>query len=132
MENATKALLFAGGILIVIALIAVGINFIDSTSETRKQVNSSLNSQEIAMFNSQFQQYEGKQKGSSVRSLIKLAQKTESSDLQKEIDLYVLGVKQTNYTDAIDSINNTKTYNVSLKTDMTTGYINKIEITNAE
>lgn len=51
MENASKALLISGGILIVIVLIAVGLNIFDSTKdsadgelETSSQVIDSTNS----------------------------------------------------------------------------------------
>lgn len=83
MENATKALLIAGSVLIAIVLIAVGIKILGSTSGVTDEVDQVSKSMETTMFNSQFTQYEGRQKGSAVKTLLtKIANynRTASSD----------------------------------------------------
>lgn len=72
MENATKALLIAGSVLIAIVLIAVGIKILSSTSGVTKEVDNLSSTMEASIFNSRFTQYEGTQKGSSVKALIRL------------------------------------------------------------
>lgn len=70
MENATKALMIAGAVLIAIMIIGVGIMIFQSGQET---VNSSIGKMdqiEIDTFNSELLAYEGTQKGSNVKQLI--------------------------------------------------------------
>ena len=57
MENATKALLIAASILIVIVLISVGIKLLSSTKDVTGQVDSVSGSMAASVFNSQFSSY---------------------------------------------------------------------------
>lgn len=69
MENASKALLIAGAILIAIVLITFGVIILGQGSEIIN--SSSLSETEIATFNSKFTSYEGKKvRGSKVNSLL--------------------------------------------------------------
>lgn len=70
MENASKALLIAGSVLIVLLLIGVGMLIYSRATGVIDTAASTMNSQEIQAFNSQFTPFEGTQKGSSIRSLI--------------------------------------------------------------
>ena len=68
MENASKALIIAGAILLSILIIALGVyiyNMAAGATDT-----STLDSMAISTFNGQFTQYEGEQLGSSVKTLI--------------------------------------------------------------
>ena len=68
MENASKALIIAGAILLSILIIALGVYIFNMA---KSSVNSdTLDSLDISTFNSQFTQYEGDQLGSSVKSLL--------------------------------------------------------------
>lgn len=69
MENATKALIIAGAVLIAIVLIAVGMKILGSTKGVTDNVDNISDTMSKSMFNSQFEQYEGYQKGSTVRTL---------------------------------------------------------------
>lgn len=62
MENASKALLIAGSVLIVILLIAVGVKVLNSTQAPTDSVESTMDSTEIAMFNNKFLQHVGANK----------------------------------------------------------------------
>ena len=70
MENASKALLIAGAVLIVILLIGIGMLIYSRSTGVVDTAASTMNTQEIQAFNSQFTPYEGKQTGSSVRVLL--------------------------------------------------------------
>ena len=71
MENASKALIIAGSILIAILLIAFGVQILSSTNGTAEQVKVASQTTEVAMFNSKFTQYVGKNRTSSqVKSLL--------------------------------------------------------------
>ena len=62
MENASKALLIAGSILIVILLIAFGMRIFNSTSDTTDSVETTMKTTEISTFNSKFADYAGSKK----------------------------------------------------------------------
>lgn len=68
MENASKALIIAGAILLSILIIALGIyvfNMAKGVTDTK-----ALNDIEIAQFNQQFTNYKGKIIGSGVKTLL--------------------------------------------------------------
>lgn len=88
MENASKALLIAGAVLIVILLIGIGMLIYSKSTGVIDTAASSMNSYEIQSFNSQFTPYEGMQRGSSVKSLISTIianNATYKSDTNKQI-----------------------------------------------
>lgn len=70
MENASKALLIAGAILLCILIIAIGMFIFNSASSTITDSMTSLSTQEIDAFNNQFTSYEGRQTGSNVKALM--------------------------------------------------------------
>ena len=59
MENATKALVIAGAILVAILLIAVGVRVLNSTKGTTESTKSTMKATEITMFNNKFTAYAG-------------------------------------------------------------------------
>ena len=69
MENASKALIIAGAILLSILLISLGIMVYNNAKNTIGSAN--LNKQEIETFNSQWDSYVGQRKtASEVRSMV--------------------------------------------------------------
>lgn len=73
MENATKALLIAAAVLVVILIISLGMSLFNMASE---QVDNAgdLSEYEIQQFNDKFLKYEGTNvSGSDVNALIKTA-----------------------------------------------------------
>ena len=81
MENASKALIIAGAILLAILLISLGIMIFNQAQDTVN--NSGMSQAEISAFNNQFLKYEGTQKGSVVKSLISEA---ITNDVAVEVD----------------------------------------------
>ena len=71
MENASKALIIAGAILLSILIIALGVFVFNQAKGSVGKVN--LSEQEVAAFNSKFESYSGKQLGSAVKTLINTA-----------------------------------------------------------
>lgn len=70
MENASKALLIAGSILIVILLIAMGVKVFNSTKGTTDSAKATMDTTTITMFNNKFTQYAGKrQSAAKLRAL---------------------------------------------------------------
>lgn len=117
MENATKALLIAGSVLIAIVLIAVGLKILNSTSGVTKQVETVSTTMEVSIFNSQFTKYEGAQKGTAVNSLIRLITQNNATNERQITGL--------NNVPTIDTRN---TYYVTFGIDDNTGYINSVTI----
>lgn len=81
MENASKALIIAGAILLSILIISLGLMVYNQAKETIGSVN--LSQQEIEAFNAKFTSYEGtKVSGAKVNSLIQ----TVISSNQAEVE----------------------------------------------
>lgn len=71
MENATKALMIAGAVLLAIMIIGVGMLIFNSANGTIGNATSRMSQQEKDLFNSQFTSYEGSRVlGSNVKALI--------------------------------------------------------------
>lgn len=68
MENASKALIIAGAILLSILLISLGILIFSQAQDTIGSIN--MNEQEVMAFNNKFTPYEGESiRGSQVNAL---------------------------------------------------------------
>ncbi len=67
MENASKALIIAGAILLSILIIGIGMFIYQQATEAIEGAN--MNSEQIEAYNAEFLNYEGTQSGSSVRAL---------------------------------------------------------------
>lgn len=84
MENASKALIMAGSILIAIIIISLGIMVFKNMSNSVTK-NTSLTKEQISAFNSKIQPYIGESvSGSQVNTLMQLVrtinQKADSED----------------------------------------------------
>ena len=119
MENASKALIIAGAILLSILIIALGMRIYNSSNSSA--ANADLSATEIASFNSSFESYDGKQKGTAIRSLITAVNSSNATN-QDDRKITLTGV-----TSASDVISN-KTYTVTLTYDSDSGLITTIKI----
>lgn len=70
MENASKALLIAGAILLCILIIAIGMFIFNSANDQINESVTGMSSSQISAFNAKFTNYEGKRSGSQVKSLM--------------------------------------------------------------
>lgn len=119
MENASKALIIAGAILVSILLISVGIIIMNAINEPVQQGANSAASQAIEIFNSKFTSYAGEQKGTTVRQLINTIQSSNGADKDHPIT----------YTGpSLGTVKTTSSYNVDF-TFADTGYITTITVT---
>lgn len=124
MENASKALIIAGAILISIVLIAVGVMVVNGANGAIDTAIGQMSDSEKTIFNQKFESYEGSQKGSSVKSLLSAIEANNSNDSGATIvEVNILGStfyagNQVNTNDAGLStaranIKNSKTYTVT-------------------
>lgn len=135
MENASKALIIAGSILIAILLISVGVLIMNSTGNVQDQVQSSSDTMAIQTFNSQFTTYEGESvSASQVRALISLIKSSNASNgfdtdpADKKTDKYVYLYTNSKYVSKSSQVSANKTYTVTVHSYSTGGYVNQIRI----
>lgn len=70
MENASKALIIAGAILLSILIIAIGMYVYTNAQSTVNESLTAMSEQEVKAFNSKFIGYEGNATGSQLKALI--------------------------------------------------------------
>ena len=127
MENASKALIIAGAILLAILLISLGIIIFSQAQDTVN--NSGMTQAEVQTFNGQLVKYEGDQKGTVVKTMIQevLAINNNGSGYTITVNVNGTAISTTNPT---KDINNASTYNVELVYDTTgTGRVTTINVT---
>lgn len=143
MENASKALLIAGAILIAILLIGIGMLIFGNIGGFTYQAQQQTDAMQIEMFNRQFQQYAGKNvSGSNVRTLLRNINTnnvTNKDDASKQIIGASASEVKTTPTSAtagtaskfpdtvINGIGANYRYEVSFGTDAS-GFINSVTI----
>jgi len=130
MENASKALIIAGAILISILIIGLGV-FIYQKVSTQVDSNTDLSEYTIQAFNNKFEKYLGNSvKGSTVSSLVSIVNANNGTNSQKVVlegAGIISGSKETGYSANVSS---GSTYKVTVPSDggRTNGYIAKITI----
>lgn len=140
MENASKALLIAGAVLIVILIIGVGMLIFSGAQGAIGEGVSKMNAQEKSMFNNGFISYEGSQKGTQVRALLNEVMSNNSTNTdtpEKRVSITGIGTvdcntqygsEESNRISTIRSgINTNRTYKVVL-TYSEFGLVNNIDI----
>ena len=80
MENASKALIIAGAILISILLISVGIIVMNAINNPVQEGANAADAQAIEIFNGKFSGYMGTQKGTTIKALYTAVSSTKRVD----------------------------------------------------
>lgn len=147
MENASKALIIAGAILLSILIIGLGMFIYNQAADAMG--NTGLNQQKADAHNRQFLQYQGVQTGATVKTLISTVEQyniSGATDSSEYIQVTTTGTAApatngynnettaSNYNSA--HVSNAKTnlrvgvrYNVTFGYDPTTGYVCSILVT---
>lgn len=81
MENASKALIIAGSILVSILLISLGIVIFNKANPR----DSEIEEVDMQTFNQKFLSYEGNKDGAEVRSLVQKVRANNANDDNKEV-----------------------------------------------
>jgi hypothetical protein len=106
MENASKALIIAGAILLSILIIAIGMYIYTSSHNSISEAGSQISEQEKTSFNQQWNTYEGAQGGNNVKAL--LQKLIANCNTNREEQQRLVGIncvpnsKGTDYTLTID------------------------------
>ena len=142
MENASKALIIAGAILLAILIISLGILIYNQAADITN--SNSMSSLELTQFNSQFTQYNGNQRGSVVNSILNQVIASNSLEENKERPIQVVykagssGTETTQISSGGTSITGTQTYSSGVTYEISCSYstsgnnnglVNKITIT---
>lgn len=141
MENASKALIIAGAVLIAILLIAFGMIMINAAQTPIDTATAGVTSQGVQVFNSQFTSYAGTRvSGSNVKTLLSILNSNNAnSSNQIRVTFQYKAAGATTLTTGltntvtgiaaqITNVTNTKTFTVAFGYD-TNGYINTCTIT---
>ena len=140
MENASKALIIAGAILISILLIGVGMMVYSGAQGGIDQAIAQMSSTEKDMYNQNFTRYQGSRvTGSNVRALI--GNIISSNNTNQDIDGKIVSIKGDKTIEATSEalnanemskyrteINTGATYTVNVEYNDATGFVEAVEI----
>lgn len=130
MENASKALIIAGAILISIILISIGILVVNSSSIFTDTAEQSLDQADIERFNGEFFRYEGVKKGSEVKTLMSKITTSNSAHAEDGRVVTVTGPNGETEPEVIrQSVKATSSYTITFTTDPTTSLVVSCTIT---
>ena len=92
MENASKALLFAAGILIAIILISVAVYIVGMANNTITGVASTMTEMELSSFNSKFTSYAGTAiAGSQIKQLVEAVNSSNTEHAGTDLQIEMVG-----------------------------------------
>jgi len=145
MENASKALIIAGAILLSILIISLGIMIFNQASGVVD--SNAMDEVAVSSFNQKFQQYEGNNvRGANVNAMINTIIQnnlTNSGDESKQIKIDNSAVAAANWngekytsttapTAKKGSAMTGKSYKVETVADSKSGYITTVKISDAQ
>ena len=85
MENASKALIIAGAILLAIVIISLGLVVVNNSRNTVDSAN--MNEQEIQTFNAKFTPYEGTKTGTQVKALLQAVIASNQANTSNKVSI---------------------------------------------
>ena len=150
MENATKALMIAGAVLMAIVIIGLGMAIFNGVGGILNSGAEQGDELEIKQFNSKFEKYEGNRSGSQCRDLISTVRtnnntQSRNNNSAKVVEVTVnfdgagnSNVSESNKTEDADlqeissKIIPGNRYNVKTIIDTKTSYIHEITIEDVE
>ena len=149
MENASKALIIAGAILLSILIIAIGMYIYTSSHNSISEAGSQIAQQEIISFNQQWNTYEGAQGGNNIKALLQKVIgncNTNAQEEQRLVDVVCsrateedekteIIITSENVEESVRELNTLRskimarhTYYVQIEYDSKTSLVNKIII----
>lgn len=130
MDNASKALIMAGAILIAVALVSLGVYLYQSAASSVSDSSAWMDSTKVETQNAKFEKYAGTNvKGPEVKSLIRAVGTFNANQIwPSPIDMDLDGSGDTTSVLA-NSVEDRKYYKVTMaEYDATYGYLTKITI----
>lgn len=112
MENASKALIIAGAILLAILIISLGIMIYNQAQQVAD--GGGMTQAELSTFNTKFLKYEGNKKGTIVKSMIQDVLASNADE--EEGDGHLVTINNASPT-STSGISNNKTYDIQMDYD---------------
>lgn len=135
MENASKALLIAGAILIVILLIALGMMVYRGAQGSINKAIGAMSSTEKDIHNAQFEPYIGKNiSGSNVRTLLSKVTTNNSNDSNVKVTVksskteFGASLNTTEPSGMMGNVNTSASTTYTVKATYTDGVITELNI----
>lgn len=120
MDNASKALIMAGAILISVAIVGIGIYIFSAANSMTNDAVNSMESTQVSMFNNQFYRY-----GNGGDTILgSRAKELYNHAVSVKIDVYSGNSKLTSNS----SLDDRKKYKITYETDGGSGYITKVTL----
>ena len=114
MDNASKALIMAGAVLIAVILVSLGMLLISSGQTQVEDAINMSDANAVAAFNNQFLQFQGEQRGTAV---IQLYNRVLASN-EKHIEQVTIGDSDTAPTaEVINGVIRNNKYKVTFQYD---------------
>lgn len=120
MDNASKALIMAGAILLAVAIVGLGVYLFSLSQGLIDTAESSLSGLSVTLQNNELVKYEGQRRGSEIRQLINSVNYLKN-DWPENLTL-------DGDTTTTANVKSGKLYDVTVATDATSGYVNKVTI----
>lgn len=115
MENASKALIIAGGVLIAVMIVSIAVYLFQSSGSLSQSYEDKLKQDAITAYNNKFLQYGKNMNGQDMVSLINLIAETNENQ-DRKVHLYISGIEVNN----IKEISNSQKTLVDLMTKTST------------
>ena len=130
MDNASKALIMAGAILIAVALVSLGVYLYQSAANSVGDSTAYMDATKVETQNSKFEKYAGDRvKGPDVKSLIRAVGTFNANDIWPDHITIKLGTEESTESTLANSVDDRKYYKVQMTTyDATYGYLTYITI----
>ena len=131
MDNASKAIIMAGAVLIAIGLVGLGVYLFQSSTRLVDTENREMENRRIMSVNATFTKFEGACMGVDVKSLLGTVQ-TYNSNVESDNDVIkvIYGSYEMVDTTNVSVFQNAKQYNVKCEYN-SLGRVNIIKVTDA-
>ena len=129
MENASKALLIAGGILIAILIVTVAVYLFENYGSIGKSYDQTLQTTEIQKFNENFTRYEGRE-DVTIQEIVTLYNYVEEYKEKTGAEITISGIGELDLDNPAEAITNNQgeLFSVTINNYDTLGRVNQIKI----
>lgn len=127
MENASKALIIAGAILVSILLISIGVMVIQSTGNVQQGMAETMDSSAAQQFNGKFDPYLGAKKSASTARALCSAIIANNATSSHQISVNGK-TSSTDISTVSSGFENNTSYTITVTTIDTNGYYSAITI----
>ena len=133
MENASKAIMIAGAVLITMLVVSLIVIFLGNASSITSTFAEEITGAKVENHNNKYLKYEGRVRGIEVINaatsvLEELKMKDPLDISMKYYNIVLDKSNKKNYDSIINNVDKYKVYTVSLKYDKNSGLINRIVV----